>query len=223
MAGGDCTPPRSLVSNGTAKRNTEMIPQPPVTRPQLKGPWTGAVAVRRIAGIMAPVELAASTGRRTARRRRVLLLACSICALLLFSRLPGYRDWAYAVVKYYRQVPRHLATRDYDKRMYDRLGANYSVPMQIKNSSFLRAGDVLLLPPIDYVSRTFGSAFSMWAEPKFFYYMAGRARTVTLDSVDLREATCTVMIGEDQGVELVRFESPRDLERAIQTFSMGQR
>jgi|WetSurMetagenome_2_1015567.scaffolds.fasta_scaffold578241_2 hypothetical protein len=170
---------------------------------------------------MAPSDLAASTGRRSVKRRRVLLLAGSICALILFSGLPGYRDWVYAVVKYYRQVPRHLATRDLDKRMFDRLGANYSIPMQIKNS--LRAGDVLLLPPIDYVSRAFGSAFCNWGEPKFFYYMAGRARTVTLDSADLRQATCTVMIDEDQRVDLVRFESPRDLERAIQTFSMGQK
>jgi hypothetical protein len=170
---------------------------------------------------MAPSELAPSAGCRSARRRRVLLLVCSICALLLCSRLPGYRDWVYAVVKYYRQVPRHLATRDYDKRMYDRLGPNYSVPRQI--SSFLRAGDVLLLPPIDYVSRIFGSAFCSWAEPKFFYYMAGRTRTVTLESADLGQATCTVMFGEDQRVDFVRFESSQDLERAIQTFSMEQK
>jgi hypothetical protein len=136
--------------------------------------------------------------------------------------LPGYRDWVRTVVTYYRQVPRHLATRDYDQRMYDRLGPNYSVPRQIRDS-FLRADDVLLLPPIDYVRRAFDEVFCNWAEPKFFYYVAGRQRTVTLESADLKQATCTVMIGEDRRVSLVRFESSQDLERAARTFAMGQK
>jgi len=171
---------------------------------------------------MTPSELAPPARRRNARSRRVLLLAFSTGALLLLSCLPGYREWVRTVVTYCQQVPRHLATRDYDQRMYDRLGPNYSIPRQVKND-FLRAGDILLLPPIDYVSRTFGNVFCNWAEPKFFYYMAGRQRTVTLESADLKQATCTVMIGEDRRPSLVRFESSQDLERAIRTFTMGQK
>lgn len=159
---------------------------------------------------------------RTSPVRRLLLLAVSVAALILLSRLPDCREWVDTLISYYRQVPRHLTTSNLDQRMYDRLGRNFMISQQLRDI-FLRPGDVFLLPPVEYVRRRFDDVHCGWAEPKFFYYMVGRQETVTLASQDLRRATCTIMFDQERKPGFVRFETHQDLERAIELFSGGLR
>jgi hypothetical protein len=122
------------------------------------------------------------------------------------------------VISYFRHVPRHLTTESYDQKMYDRLGPTYFISQQLRDE-FLRPGDVLLLPPIGYVRNTFSETHWAWTEPKFFYYMVGPQKTVTVGSPEVHVATCTVFIDANGQPQFTRFSTPDDRERTIRFFS----
>ncbi|MCK4302969.1 MAG: hypothetical protein KAY24_01885 [Candidatus Eisenbacteria sp.] len=145
-----------------------------------------------------------------------ILAAFSILILTGFYTLPVNRSWLNRIFGYYRQLPRHFATTNHGDIMYARHGPNYGVPEYLQ--TLLKKDDVFLLPPIEYLKRTYSHTFWGWAEPKFFYYMLGRQRTVTLDSPDVWEATCTIVIDEKRRPRFVRIATRADLRQVCVSF-----
>jgi hypothetical protein len=145
------------------------------------------------------------------------LAAASLLTLAALSLLPANRAWIADVGHDYAQMGRQIRTHGIAERMRARYYRNYDVLEYLEHS--LRPGDILLLPPADYVRRHFDPVYWNWAEPRYFYYMLGRRPTVTLDSPLAGEATCAVVI-DDRGRPSFTILSGRaDLERLRAAFA----
>jgi hypothetical protein len=150
------------------------------------------------------------------RVRGLLLAAASLLMVAALCLPPANRAWVGEVLHDYSQLGRQVRAPGVEERMRSRYGRNYTVLEGLELR--LRPGDVLLLPPPDYVRLRFDAVFWNWAEPRFFYYMLGRRPTVTIDGPRAGEATCTVLIDDQGRPSFTPIDGPADLTRARAAF-----
>ncbi len=155
--------------------------------------------------------------------RSGLLALASAAFILSLAVLPGIRPWIGNLADCIRLIPSEFRSRAPAARMQAKLALNYTIPMQM--APLLRANDVLLLPPEEYVSARLTPRFSLWTDPRYFYFLVGRHRTVTVRSPNVNQATCTIEIetggasDAELGARFVRFNGPEDVARALSLFA----
>jgi hypothetical protein len=149
--------------------------------------------------------------------RSLLLAGISLVVLAGALSLPAERFWLGHFLGYIGDFPRQASDCRLETRLRSALGLNYTIPTDV--AGWLRPGDVFLLPPSAYVQARMGPEQSSWAEPKYFYYVAGPVRTMTTDESLVREATCSILLMPGGHLRFVRIDDGRDLDRVLQAFA----
>lgn len=142
-----------------------------------------------------------------------MLTVLFILLLRVIILLPVYESWLKRIHNYYREFRQQRHALDIETRMTQRHGINYLIPKFLKEYLEERPDAVFLLPSQKYLKQYYPN--SLWAEPKAFYYFAGKIRTVEYDDADVRTATHSLIVDEDRRPRLIFFQNDEERERII--------
>ena len=148
--------------------------------------------------------------------RNIFLTVLYVVLLKLMSTLPVYDQWMQRIRRYYVEFKEQRKILDVETRMARRHGINYLLPHYLKQHLENQPDVVFLLPPQDYLKKVYPHNF--WAEPKGFYYFAGRIPTVRIDDPNLSTATHTVVFNQRKQPQLISIQNDEDLQRIVDLF-----
>lgn len=144
-----------------------------------------------------------------------LLTIGALLFVFLLLLLPTYEFWYSRVQFYYEQYHEFEKHKtDPAFRMELRHIENYAIPMGIRNE--INEEDVFLLPPTAYMKKR--DFPHNWAEPKWFYYMAGEIPTRQITDPNVADATLALVFGEEGQLQLVRIDNSLILEDLIEHY-----
>lgn len=136
---------------------------------------------------------------------QLLLTFASVLLIAVLLQLPINQQQWQKVGKYYDEIGKQKKMMGERERMEMRHGENYALPMALAER--LKAEDVLLLPPKDYVKAATQNP-NNWSNPYMFYYMTDKVRTVPFEPDSLRKkATLAIVYNEQKQVQIVPLSS----------------
>ena len=153
---------------------------------------------------------------KTIRIRKFLLTLCYLVLLICTFTLPRYNLWLKRIYHYYTEFTEQIHKLNIETRLAERQGINHWLPAFLKDHLGDRMDVVFLLPPQAYLNEF--HPVNIWAEPRGFYYFAGKIPTVEVDDPGVINATHTVLFNTDKQPVLVEISSELEFQQIISLF-----
>ncbi|MBN2012191.1 hypothetical protein JW960_22875 [candidate division KSB1 bacterium] len=151
--------------------------------------------------------------------RQLLLMGVSILIIILFFSVPYYHMWlSKRIIPYYKQMPHQLKTMGIEQRLIDRHGYDYLIPRFIHQQ--LPENGVLLLPPKQYVRRSFAPGNFRWHHIVWNYYFFGKQPLIQFRDAQPEQLIMATyaMVCQSDKVHMAIIESPGQLQQVLASY-----